>query len=154
MAYPASTKTLQTWVAEVDQRATMLRRESQRQHDASAAGTLGMDAVRRFFDLLVQVNVFFTQASAVAGIGPYLNGEKQGSVANAVAEFTAMRNAVVATLDWLRANVPQAAFGGGTYKLAFVFPAGNTAPSSSLVFTAAQTAGYRTVLAALIGTVS
>lgn len=153
MAYPASTKTLQAWVQEVDQKAILLKSAAQQQHALSLAGTLNMDFVRRFFDLLVQTNVFFTTVSAVDGIGPYVTAEKQDAVADPVAEFTAMRNAVVSTLDWLRTNVPQDAFGGQNYKLAFLFPAGNVTPSSALTFSAAATAGYRTVLTTLIGTI-
>lgn len=157
MAYPASTKTLQQWVADVDRQATVLRSQAEAQSARSAAGTLTMDDVRRFFDLLVQSAVLFNSAAAVPGIGAYLNDEKQGGVANPVGEFNAMRAQVVGTLDWLRANVPGGAFTGAdgaqTYKLAFTFPASNTDPAVPLRYTAAQTAGYRTALAALVATV-
>ena len=153
MAYPASTRTLQAWVATVDERAGMLKSAAQQQHTLSNNNALNMDHVRRFFDVLVQANVFFIAASAVAGIAAYLNTEKQGTVADPVAEFTTMRNAVVATLDWLRANVPAGDFGGSSYKLAVNFPTGNVTQSTALTFTAAQTAGYRTVLTSLIGTI-
>jgi len=156
MPYPANTKTLQTWVQDVDKQAALIKSAAQQQHAQSLAGTLNMDFVRRFFDLLVQTNVFFVSAATVTGIANYLNTEKQGTVADPVAEFTSMRNAVVATLDWLRTNVPAGDFGTPTvsYKLAFNFPTGNVTPSSPLTFTAAQTAGYRTVLTTLIGTIS
>lgn len=153
MAYPASTKTLQVWVQDVDRQAAVLKSATQQQHALSLASNLDMDSVRRFFDLLVQSNVFFTSTIGVTGLAEYVNSEKQGTVADPAAEFVTMRNAVVATLDWLRANVPQGTFVSVDYKLAFVFPAGNTTPSTSLKFTAAQTAGYRTVLTTLIGTI-
>ena len=153
MSYPASTRTLQAWVAEVDRQASVLKSVAGQQRALSQASNLDMDSVRRFFDLLVQSNVFFGQAAAVAGIAAYLNSEKQGTVADPVAEFTTMRNAVTGTLDWLRANVPQGAFGGSDYKLAFAFPADNTTPSSALKFTAAQTSGYVTVLNTLLSTI-
>lgn len=153
MAYPASTKTLQVWVQDVDRQAAVLKSAAQQQHALSLASNLDMDSVRRFFDLLVQSNVFFTSTIGITGLAAYVNSEKQGAVADPAAEFLTMRNAVVATLDWLRANVPQGTFVSVDYKLAFVFPAGNTTPSTSLKFTAAQTAGYRTVLTTLIGTI-
>jgi hypothetical protein len=153
MAYPASTKTLQQWVADVDRAAAGLKSAAQIQFDKSNAGTLNMDDVRRFFDQLVQANVLFTAAATVTGIGTYLNSEKQGTVADPVAEFTTMRNAVVGTLNWLRTNVPQGAFNSVNYKLAFLFPADNTTVSSSMPFTAANTTGYRTVLTTLMGTI-
>lgn len=155
MAYPASTKTLQVWVMEVDQKAALLKSAAQLQRSQSAAGTLNMDNVRRFFDQLVQANVFFASTIGVTGLSDYLNSEKQGAVADPAAEFVMMRNAVVGTLDWLRANVPAGNFGSPSvsYKLAFNFPTGNVTPSAALVFTAAQTAGYRTVLDSLIATI-
>lgn len=153
MAYPASTKTLRDWVKDIDRIAIALKGVAEQQKALSLAGTLNIDIIRRFFDQLVQTNIFFTQAAAVSGIGAYINSEKQGQVANAVTEFQAMQTQVVATLDWLRANVPSGVFQTVSYKLGFVFPAGNVTPSTPITFTAALTAGYRTVLDALIATV-
>ena len=153
MAYPASTKTLQQWVSEVDQRAQAIKAAAQRQHDASAAATLNMEEVRRFYDQLVATNNLFIAAAAVPGIATYLNDEKQGAVSDPLAEFTTMRNAVVGALNWLRTNVPQGVFRSLSWKLGYSFPADNTTPSSVLTFTAAETAGYRTVLITLIGTI-
>ena len=153
MAYPASTKTLQTWVQDVDRQASLLKQAAQQQHALSLAGTLNTDFVRRFYDLLKQTHVFFTTAAAVDGIGAYVTAEKQGIVANPVAEFQAMQAAVAATISWLNTNVPQGSFGGNNYKLGWTFPADNTTPSAPLTFTAAQTAGYRTELSALIATI-
>lgn len=155
MAYPASTKTLQKWVQEVDEKASLLKSAAQQQHGLSAGGQLNMDMIRRFFDLLVSVNNFFIAAGAVTGIAAYVTAEKQDQVADPAAEFVAMRAAIVATLDWLRTNVPADDFGNPavSYKLGFNFPAGNTTPSAALTFTAAQTAGYRTQLTTLIATI-
>lgn len=154
MAYPAATKTLQTWVQDVDSIAVRLKVAAQEQRTLSLASTLNIDHIRRFFDVLVQANVFFIAAAAVTGIAAYLTSQKQNQVADPVAEFTAMRNAVVGTLDWLRANVPQSNSGGTDYKLGFAFPTGNITASSPITFTAAQTATYRTQLDTLIATIS
>lgn len=154
MAYPASTKTLGQWLDDVDRTATNVKLAAQQQNALSLAGNLDMDAIRRFFDQLVQANNFFIAAGAVAGIAAYVNTEKQGQVADAAAEFVAMRGQVVSTLNWLRTNVPEGTFNAVTYKLAFNFPANNTSPSAVLKFTAGETAAYRTVLAALIATIS
>lgn len=153
MAYPASTKTLQRWLQEVDSRAESLKQRASAQKASSSANSLTILDVRTFCDFLIETNVLFTEAEAVPGIAAYLNTEKQGTVADPVAEFVAMRNAVVATLNWLRTNVPQGSFGGTDYKLGFNFPASNTVKTTPLTFTAAQTAGYRTVLDSLIATV-
>jgi hypothetical protein len=153
MAYPASVKTHQKWIEEVDQAATHVKTAAQQQRAASLANQLNAEMIRRFYDLLIQTNNFFVSASAVSGLAAYVTAQKQNQVADPVAEFTAMRNAVISTLDWLRANVPAGSFGGTDYKLAYLFPANNTTFSSVLTFTSAQTAGYRTVLDALIATI-
>lgn len=153
VAYPASTKTLAVWLAEIDQKASLLKSQAEQQHAFSNAGQLNMDMIRRFYDLLKSVHVFFTTVAQVDGIAAYATNEKQDEVANPVAEFQAMQAAIANTISWLNSNVPQGAFGGSNYKLGFVFPADNVTPSSSLTFTAVQTAGYRTVLAALINTI-
>jgi hypothetical protein len=154
MSYPASTKTLQKWVQEIDEKAVFLKAAAQQQSSLSSANQLNMDAVRRFFDLLVSVNVYFTSAASVTGLANYLIAEKQNQTADPFGDFTTMRNAVTATLDWLRTNVPEAVFSGSTYKLGFLFPSDNVTASSSLTFTAAQTAGYRTALTSLIATIA
>lgn len=102
----------------------------------------------------MQTNNFCLSVASVPGIAEYAAAQKQGQVADPVAEFTATRNAVIATLDWLRTNLPAGDFGGNSYALAFMLPADNVTQISSLTFTAAQTAGYRTVLDTLIGTIS
>jgi hypothetical protein len=156
--YPASTKTLQTWVALVDQKAVQVKAAAQTQSTLSSANNLTAEHVRLFTDLLIEANNLFIAASAVPGIAAYLNTEKQGTVADPVAEFTAMRSAVVATLDWLRANVPGGSFIGAdgnlAYKHGFHIPTNNTSPTVLLRFTAAQTAGYRTQLTALVATIT
>lgn len=154
MAYPASTKTLRQWLEEIDSRVAALKTVAQNQRSWAAAGTLNMDQVRQFFDYLVQTNVFFAAASSVPGLKAYINAEKQGQTTEPLDELAAVKQQVIATLDWLRDNVPQDAFGGGTYKLAYAFPADNVSYATPLTFAANQTGGYRAVLNTLLATVS
>lgn len=154
MAYPATFKTLKQWLDEIDQAAILLKNQATAQKNFSLGGTLNMDFVRRFFDVLVYVNNFFISTTSVTGLPAYITSEKQAAVADPLGEFVAMRAQVVATLDWLRTNVPQDLFGGNQYKLAFAFPTDNTTSSLPLTFTAAQTASYRTQLDLLLATVS
>lgn len=153
MAYPASTRTLQDWVESVDQRATTLKSEAQNQFNAAAAGTLNIDTVRRFYDFLKSTHVFFTTVSGVTGIGPFVTTQKQNAVADPVAEFTAMLNAVKATIDWLHTNLPTGTFSATTYVLGWRTVVDYTSPAITLTFTAGQTATYRTALTALIATI-
>lgn len=153
MPYPASTKTLQTWVQQVDKQALVLANAAQQQHTFSAAGQLSMDLVMRFYNVLKQTHALFTAAAAVSGIAQFLKDQKEDQSLDPVAEFNAMTAQVEAAIDWLNANTPQGSFSGDDYKLAYVFPADYTTPASSLTFTAGQTATYRTVLTALMATI-
>jgi hypothetical protein len=154
MAYPASTQTLQTWLQEIDQVSNKLKKIAEGQFVTSQSGSLTADAIRKFFDLCVKANVFFTEVAAVPGIAAYLTAEKQDTVADPVAEFQAMQSEIVDTLDWIRANMPTGSFNSGNYLLSHTLPVGNTATSVALTFTVPQTDGYRTQLTNLIGTIS
>lgn len=153
MPYPASTQTLQAWVQQVDKQAVVLKNAAEQQHAFAAAGQLSMDLVVRFYDLMKQSHNVFTVAAGVTGIPQFLKDQKEDQSLDPVAEFNAMKAQLEASIDWLNANTPQDTFAGGTYKLGFVFPADYTTPASPLVFTAAQTATYRLVLADLIATI-
>lgn len=156
MAYPASRKPLYKWLEDVDAKCMLLKSQAQQQSTFSSAGTLTMDMVRRFYDLLKSTYVFCAEAAAVPGIGNYVTTQKQNAVADPVTEFQNMKAQIAATISWLNTNVPQGEFpanSGNEYKLGYLFPADNTTASSSLIYTAAETAGYRTVLANLIATI-
>lgn len=153
MAYPASTKTLNSWVEEVDQMASNLKSSAQRQHDRSAAGTLDISMVARFFDELVAANNLFVAVASVTGIADHVKTQKGDSELNPVTEFNTMASAVISTLDWIRTNAPSDTFSSSTYYLAYALPTGNTTKSSLLTFTSGQTSTYRTVLNALIATI-
>lgn len=153
MAYPAAAKTLQKWVVEIDEKLLSLKATAQHQKQIAQAGSLSMDYVQRFFDMLVSANVFLLSAAAVTGLPAYINTEKGNATADPVADITACRNSIVATLTWLRANVPTGTFGSLTYRLAYIFPADNQTAASMLTFTASQAAGYVTALDSLIATI-
>ena len=153
MAYPASTQNLQDWMAAIDQKAIVVKNEANNQSAASSAGTLNMDMVRRFYDLLKAVNVFYTSAASVTGLANFIITQKQNATADPLGDFTTMQNAIKGTIDWLNTNVPSGTFNSTTYKLGWVFPVDYTTPVSTLTFTALQTAGYRTVLTTLIATI-
>lgn len=144
MAYPASSKTLAVWLAEIDQKASLLKSASEQQKTFAASSQLNTDMVRRYYDLLKAVHSFFTQAAAVTGIGQYAKDEKGDQGLNPVTEFQAMQAAIVTVRTWIQ---------GQTANLVFVWPDDDTTPSSAATFTAAQTATYRTQLDALIATI-
>jgi hypothetical protein len=144
MAYPASTRTLAAWVADVDQKASLLKSTAQQQKSLAAAGQLNTDHVRRFYDLLKSVHVFFTTASGVAGIAQYAKDEKGNQSLDPVAEFQAMQAEIADTITIIN---------GFSANLIYTWPANNTTPSSPTTFTAGATVNYRNQLDALIATI-
>lgn len=154
MAYPVTTVTLQKWTDDIDTKLLSLQSITTNAKTRSSAGQLNMDDIRRYFDFLVNINNFLLAAVAVSGLPAFLDTAKGGTVPDAVAAITAIQNQIIATLDWLRANVPEGAFGGSQYKLSFAFPTNNTSESVPLTFTAAQTSDFRTALDGLLGTMS
>lgn len=154
MAYPLSTKSLRQWFEQMESQMSQLKTQAQAQHASALAGTLKMDAILAFYNLLKASHVFFTQVVAVPGIGAYIKSQKQDAVADPVAEALSVQAAVVNAIGWLNTNTPESVFSGQVYKLAYRFPADNTTPASLLAFTAAQTSVYRTQLTALIATIA
>lgn len=154
MAYPATTKTLGDWLTELDKVTAAVLTMAQDNRSLSASGALTVDRVLRFYDYLKLAHVLFTTVASVPGIVGYVQTEKEQPGMDVVAEFLAMRTQVESTIGWIQANLPQADFGGNSYALAVRLPADFTTPATPLTFTAAQTAPYRTVLNALIATIT
>lgn len=152
MTYPLSATTLRDRHKNLEATMTLVLTTAQQQKSFSQAGQLNMDMVRRFFDVLVKGNNDILAAAGVSGLADYIATEKGVTSASVTQAFTDIRNAIIATLNWLRTNVPTGTFGGTTYRQAFFFPTDNTTPSSALTFTAGQTAGYVTALDSLLAT--
>lgn len=152
MTYPLAAKTLRTRMTELEATVTLVQTTSQQQKAFSQAGTLNMDMVRRFFDVLVKGNNDILAAAAVSGLADFIATEKGVTSASVTQAFTDIRNAIIATLNWLRTNVPTGTFGGTTYRQSFFFPTDNTSFATALTFTSGQTAGYVTALDSLLAT--
>ena len=152
MTYPLTAKTLRDRMRDLEATMTLVQTTSQQQKGFSQAGQLNMDMVRRYFDVLVKGNNDILAASAVSGLADFIAAEKGTTAAAITQAYTDIRNAIIATLNWLRTNVPTGTFSGTTYRQAFFFPTDNTTPSSALTFTAGQTAGYVTALDSLLAT--
>lgn len=153
MTYPLTTKTLRTRMTDLEATVTLVLTSAQQQKAFSQAGQLNMDMVRRFFDVLVKGNNDFLAAAGVSGLAAFIAAEKGVTTQQVTDAFTSIRNAIIATLDWLRATNINGTFGGQSYKLAFFFPTDNTTPTTALTFTAGQTATYVTALDSLIATI-
>ena len=110
MTYPASDKTLDTWVADVDRQAMLVKSAAENQKTLSSAGTLNVDYVARFYNLLVETNNLFVAVAAVSGIAQYVKDQKGDQTLNPVTEFQAMATEVVSVLGTIRTLLPNDTF--------------------------------------------
>ena len=149
MAYPASTQTLHDTLGRVNRTALTTQRQVQQLRNDSAAG----DTIRqRYIDLqrtLDQAIKEWNKAASVPGIEAYARDQLQNQTLDLATEFSAMVTAATNLRDWINTNFPRDATTGAVL-LKTVDTAGTETP---LVFTTAQTAGFRTQADAFIATV-
>ena len=147
MSYPASTLTLARALASIDGHANKMKTRADNLRAASAAG----DTQRRLYvDVLHQIATVldaWDAAIAVPGLVAYARAEKNNQTLDVVAEFNAMRAALIALRDEVFGSLP--VNGGGVVEYAVTVD-GDRVP---LVFTPAQTANFRTAAAAFIASV-
>lgn len=152
MTYPLSTISLRDRHKNLEATMTLVQTAAQQQKAFSQSGQLNMDMVRRFFDVLVKGNTDIIAAAAVSGLADFIATEKGVTSASVTQAFTDIRNAIIATLNWLRTNVPTGTFGGTTYRQTVFFPTDNTSYATALTFTSGQTTTYVTALDSLLAT--
>lgn len=141
-----------TTAREAFERAQALARrmkiDAQGVRSSSAAGTLGsgqaLDLAHRLYDYKTEFNVL----KNVPGIQTYGQSMYEGTTYNVANEFTAMLSALDSVTSWLIANFPKTPT---TNELrAQLWNVDNSGRTVDVVFTALETAGFRSVLDTLI----
>lgn len=119
--------------------------------DELSTASLGGDTNRFHYIELLQTlrsaSAVFTQALTVPGfnaVAQFFYGDSR----NYITELTAVRDAADALADWIVTNFPTDA-GSGAW---LVFTYNSNGVQSSLVFTSAQTASFRTQADAFLAT--
>lgn len=116
--------------------------------DVSAAGLIFAQAIVNLMSTLASVRDDLARAAAVTGIAAYAQMQVNDPALNVAAEFTAMTNAIDAVRTWIATNFPK---DGSGFLLYHSFDAQGRVTSRTL--SPAQTAGLRTQLDVLIGTI-
>lgn len=153
MAFPSSSGSQgddkhEAWVASRNI-ATQVKTSAQNVRTLSAAGTLASSNLLDFVTYLAEARAGLQTCAQVPGIQTYAQEQLEDPSIDLTAEFIAMRDQMDATRTWITTNFPKEATSG--YLLAQTFTADGR--QADRVFTAAQTAGLRTVLDALIATI-
>lgn len=144
MSFPASTKTLHDWVADVRSRALKIKAKAASLRTASAAGPINRSLLRGFQRDLYDAKQLFDAAAAVPGILAFAQEQLQAG-GLLVSDFTAMSAGCDTLRDWIHQNFPTANPSGA--ELMFVVDANGF--YTELTFTTAQTADFRTNCSAL-----
>lgn len=149
MTFPSSSTSLaQAWIS-VQSTAKRIKTAAQDLRDSSAAGSISSRTVINFATSLADVTDQFAATRLLTGIAQYARDQIGDQGIDVVAEFTAMETAAIETRDWITANFPQ---DGSGYLLMVQFDVNGRQSIRTLA--AAQTAGLRTELDALIATIS
>jgi hypothetical protein len=126
-------------------RAGVLKSETIKVRDRSAAGTASSQDILNFSSLVADLLDQFDQYAATPGLAVY--AQAQTGNANISADYTTMRAAMVAARDWVVNNFPKS----GQYLLAQqILVSGR---STLRVFTAAETSALRTLLDAITASI-
>lgn len=152
MAWPLSTKRIKDEFDAVNYAAIQVKSLVQTLRADSAAGPTDRVRFRAVQLKLDQVNAIFQAAQSVLGTTQgiaYVKSQFQNDALDPVAEFTAMRNAVVTLRDWIHSNYPTDATTGADLSYQTTANGGQV----NLTFSSAQTAGFRTAADALISTI-
>lgn len=145
MAYP--TGLLSLVLEDIDRRAINVKGYCQRTRDQAAAGNIPSATILDVLVRLIQDRTALQSAASTPGIADFARDQKDNQALDVVAEFTAMVAAISGAIEWVTTNFPK---DGGGFLLAQTF--GATGPIDRQ-FTPAQTAGFRTQLDAVIGTI-
>jgi hypothetical protein len=146
MAYP--TGLLNFTLEDIDRRASALLRFVQQLQAECAATNVPSSRILDAYIRLVQERAELVTAAAKPGIREYAVTAKNSPGLDVVVEFNAMIAAIDGITGWITANYPTDA---GGYLLAKRFSGGTIIDRT---FTPAETATFRTQLAALISTIN
>lgn len=147
MAFPTTSEPLSRALLSVQDAARTLKSHVQSVKDASAAGPISGNVLVELYLRLVAAKASFDAAAAVPGIAAYARDQFGDEGLDVVAEFTAMSSAITACGTWIATNFPAS----GGYILKDQLTASGVSVRS---FSTAQTAGLRTQLDALLGTIA
>lgn len=147
MAFPSAShrRSLATALERAQSQADSLKRLATSYKASLAAGPVTGSYVLGVLDTLRSSRDVFTETAGLAGISEYAQAQLGQTVSS---EFAAMTSAIDNSGSWIMANFPK---DGAGFLLERTFAADGSRVERT--FTAAQTAGLRTLLDTLIATI-
>lgn len=126
--------------------AAQLKINMQSQVAYMAANGADFGYLQGVYRTLERANNQFNALKATPGLAQFAKDQEDDQAYDVAAEFTAMQTAITSAMAWMVANVPTSA------TLKTIDQWGDESPILD-TFTPAQTAGLRTELQAVIGTI-
>lgn len=150
MAYPASTRTLQSVLDEINATALRVKANLQAVRTASAAGPIARQQILDVQRDLARALERLTTLSATPGLVAYAQAQFNSPTLDVATEFTAMLAAMTSLRDWTFANFPKDA-GSGAW---LVYTYDTSGLATPLTFTTAELAQWRTRVDAVVATIA
>ena len=149
MAYPASTRTLQSVLDEINATALRVKANLTTVRNASAAGPIARQQILDVQRDLARGIERLTTLSATPGLAAYAQAQFNNPSLDIAAEFTTMLAAMNSLRDWVFQNFPKDAVSGAW--LVVTYDANGVV--TQLTFTTAQLAEWRTRVDAVLATI-
>lgn len=150
MTFPTRMTAREAW-DRAENFAKLVKSDTIQLRGASAAGTMTSGQALAYAVRLFNYKNEFNTLKNVPGVQAYAQAAINDNTINVATEFNNMVAAMDAVTSWLITNFPKTAT---TNELrAVTWNADNSGRTVDIVFTAAATSGFRTVLDALIATI-
>ena len=150
MAFPASTQRLDSALSSACAHALRVKQFFQQLRNESAAGDVARERIVESLRVLALANTAWTAAASTPGIAAYAQEQLGSPTLDVAAEFTAMLNAASSLRTWIFNNFPKDA-GSGAW---LVQSHNDSGVPTSLMFTTAQLATFRTNVDTLLATIA
>lgn len=149
MAFPASSPLLADELSKAKNEASRIKGVATSIKATSLAGDTPRYQLITFMGQLNSALAIFNATRSTPNIASYAQTQLGAPGLDVAAEFTAMMNATTALRDWIFTNFPKDV--GGAW---LVYSYDNAGVQTSLVFTTAQLATFRTNVDSLLATIS
>lgn len=146
MAMP--TGLLSSALKEIDQSVIAVKGLTSAINTAATAGFISSSSIFAYYARLKAERNRLNTLQSKPGLAAYAQSQYNNGALNIAAEFTLMFNAIDATLAWIETNLPK---DGNGFLL--ISTLGTNGPVDRQ-FSQAETAGFRTQLAALLATIN
>ena len=142
MAFRASNQSLQDVLVQIKRTAFVIKRDAAALRADSETTATPFARIQEFFRSLKARREAMTATAATPGLAAYAKGQENDQSYDVVAEFNAMKAAIVATEDWIVINMPPT-----------IAVSSSAADIVLAEFAPASLAGLRTQLIALIAAI-